>query len=123
MLVSKIVKIGRDTEELVANFLSKEGWFVIIIPSKSTGQPFDLIAFKDGDYFTADVKHVAAGYEFQTSRIEANQISSFRLMIELGNTNCGLLIKYEDENDLYYKPFVEIDLNEKFIKKEECYKI
>jgi Holliday junction resolvase len=120
MLVSKI---GRDTEQLVANFLSKEGWFVIVIPSKSTGQPFDLIAFKDGDYFTADVKHVAKGYDFQVSRIEANQITSFRLMIELGNTNCGLLIKYEGDDNLYYKPFVEINLNEKFVMKEECYKI
>jgi len=97
--------IGNEAEEIVANFLSTKGHFVIIIPQTILGQPFDLVSFKDNQQFSGDVKNVQEGKSFSLSRIEPNQLTSFQLMLECGNNNCGVFVVFRQYEKIAFFPY------------------
>lgn len=115
-----ISKIGRRAEEYVANYMFKKGWVAILIPKGFSGQPFDLITFKDNKYIAGDVKHITTGDRFYLSRIEPNQTTSFKLMELTGNTNTGLFLKFKDDENVYFKKWSDIDFKVASIHKGEC---
>ncbi len=118
-----ISKVGKIAEQYVADYLFKKGWFVILIPKKISGQPFDLIALKDDKFIAGDVKHIQSGDTFRLSRVEPNQQTAFFLMRNRGNTNFGLLFKFKYDMGVYYIRDSDINWDAGYIKKSEMSKL
>lgn len=118
-----ISKVGKRAEQYVADYLFKKGWFVILIPKKISGQPFDLIALKDDKFIAGDVKHIQSGDTFRLNRVEPNQQTAFFLMRNKGNTNFGLIFKFKNDMGVYYIRDSDINWDAGYIKKSEMSKL
>lgn len=113
-------KLGNKFEQEFCNLLSKNGyWAHFIEPNKSGGQPFDVIAGKNGKIFAYDCK-TNKGNRFRLSRIEDNQELSFNKYINCGNNNCYFAIKKEEDNNIYIIPAMHlINLKNQNVKSVE----
>lgn len=98
-------KDGSAFEKEFAEKLSVNGYWVHLLRDNQNGQPFDLIAVRDGEAFAFDCKDCASE-KFLLSRIEENQKTAMRLWMECGNNEpmfalqfplLGIrLLKYKD---------------------------
>lgn len=77
-------KDGSAFEREFAEKLSAKGYWVHLLRDNQNGQPFDLIAARDGVAFAFDCKECISG-KFPLSRIEENQKTAMRLWMECGN--------------------------------------
>jgi len=77
-------KTGNAFEQRLCRVLSERGYWAHNLAQNSAGQPFDVIAAKDGRSFPIDCK-VCANNLFKLSRIEENQASAMTLWRETGN--------------------------------------
>lgn len=77
-------KDGSAFEREFAEKLSANGYWVHLLRDNQNGQPFDLIAARDGVAFAFDCKECISG-KFPLSRIEENQKTAMRLWMECGN--------------------------------------
>lgn len=77
-------KTGNAFEQRLCRVLSERGYWAHNLAQNSAGQPFDVIAAKDGRSFPIDCK-VCANNQFKLSRIEENQASAMTLWRETGN--------------------------------------
>ena len=109
-------KLGTAFEREICQYLAKNGWWVhFIAPAANGGQPFDIIAVKDGDALAADCKTTVAN-RFSISRLEQNQIFAFERWLACGNDPPFVFIKYGAK--VYMIPYSiikseeVIDLNE-----------
>lgn len=75
---------GMAFEREFASLLSERGFWVHRLQDNRNGQPFDVIAVKNGEALAFDCKD--CGYEgFPLRRIEENQITAMRLWQDCGN--------------------------------------
>lgn len=81
---------GTAFEKEFAQTLSQCGFWVHCIRDNENGQPFDVIAAKDGETRVFDCKDCQQG-SFPLWRIEENQITAMRLWQECGNRE-GLFV-------------------------------
>lgn len=80
--------VGTKFERDFAQMLSDAGFWVHCLKDNQNGQPFDVIAAKDGQAYVFDCKDCAGGY-FNLSRMEENQRNAMKLWAITGN-NPGL---------------------------------
>lgn len=75
---------GTAFEREFAQLLFDNGFWVHLLQDNRNGQPFDVIAAKNGKTYVFDCKDCQTGV-FQLSRIEENQRSAMRLWAMTGN--------------------------------------
>lgn len=118
-------KIGRSTEERIANFFNENRFWAHIIPKGINGQPFDIIARRKNQVWFIDAKHlIEKKASFPFERIESNQETSMdyaKIVAEIED-NMGFVIEWERTGKFYYlshKLFKEMKKNgEKSVKIE-----
>lgn len=89
-------KNGTAFEEAFAELLSKNGFWAHLMQDNRNGQPFDVIAAKDGKTFVFDCKDCTLSH-FTLSRIEENQHNAMKLWEETGNGTGYFVIKFPDK--------------------------
>ena len=77
-------KVGNGFEKDLCRDLSKCGFWVHLMTQNSQGQPFDVIAARNGVSYPIDCKDCAKDI-FKMERIEENQFSAMSLWKETGN--------------------------------------
>lgn len=75
---------GTAFERAFAQMLSENGFWVHLMKENQNGQPFDVIAAKNGQTYVFDCKDCQNG-TFSLSRIEENQHSAMSLWSRTGN--------------------------------------
>lgn len=80
--------------------LSGYGFWVHRLQDNHNGQPFDLIAARNGKSYAIDCKDCTDGI-FRLSRMEENQLNAMRLWEETGNAE-GLFAIRDARNGLIY---------------------
>ena len=112
---SEQLKLGNETEEEVAKFFKKNGYWSYITPKKVSGQPVDIIAIKNGVNWLVDAKHLDIKKKsFAFSRAEANQIDAMTYARNFaGIKNLGFVICLENDYSkfffLSYDKYLEIE--------------
>lgn len=96
-MINNNKKIGNTKEKVVANELSRLGYWCHIFAQTKQGQPFDLIAIKNNIVIMGDVKSCLKG-RFDFSRIEPNQYTAMELALQKGNTNIYFFLVDEENN-------------------------
>ena len=105
MVKSKQLKVGNETEQIIADYFQSLGFWVYILPKKIGGQPFDIIASKDKETWFVDAKHLEQNKaSFSFERIEPNQKTAMKIATERANmANVGFFIYWDRNPDrLYY---------------------
>ena len=77
-------KVGNSFEKELCRSLSAYGFWCHNLAQNSQGQPFDVIAARNGMSYPIDCK-VCAKNIFKMERIEENQFSAMTLWKETGN--------------------------------------
>ena len=77
-------KTGTSFEQQLCISLSGYGFWAHNLAQKSQGQPFDVIAARNGKSYPIDCK-VCEKNIFRLDRIEENQYSAMRLWTQTGN--------------------------------------
>lgn len=88
-------RVGTDFEREFAGMLSGYGFWVHRLQDNYNGQPFDVIAARDGEALVFDCKDCQTGY-FKVSRIEENQKQAMKLWEECGNHEGLFAIRFPD---------------------------
>lgn len=96
--------MGTVFEREFAEFMSDRGFWVHILQDNRNGQPFDVIAARNGCTYVFDCK-VCEGDKFLLSRMEPNQISSMKLWEECGNEQGMFVIAYRKASQFCAIPF------------------
>lgn len=96
--------IGAAFEREFAKFMSDRGFWVHILQDNKNGQPFDMIAAKDGCTYAFDCK-VCEGNKFLLRRMEPNQISAMKLWEGCGNKEGMFVIGYRKAGQFCIVPF------------------
>lgn len=77
--------------------LASRGWWVhFITPAPNGGQPFDVIAVKNGIAMAIDCK-TSVSHIFPLSRLEDNQIMAFEKWVKCGNDDPKIAVKYNEK--------------------------
>lgn len=107
-------KLGNNFEKEMAEILSKEGYWVLLVTPKGyiNSQPCDLIAIKNDRATLIDCK-VCKTHIFQLRRIEENQWQAYKKYKKCGNNDFVLAVKYNKK--IYIIPLDIIDKNKKSI--------
>lgn len=87
--------LGQQTEQQVAEYFSKNGWWVYRIPSGLSGQAADIVMAKDGEAYLIEVKH-CKNDRFVLNRIEENQKTAYKLFQQTGNKEHYVAIKFKN---------------------------
>ena len=77
-------KTGSEFERVFCRNLAAKGYWVHNMAQNAQGQPFDVIAAKNGKTYIIDCK-VCSKDVFRLSRIEDNQYLSMKLWHDTGN--------------------------------------
>lgn len=96
--------IGAAFEREFAEFMSDRGFWVHILQDNRNGQPFDVIAARNGYTYVFDCK-VCEGNTFLLSRMEPNQISAMKLWEGCGNEKGMFVIAYRKASQFCTIPF------------------
>lgn len=75
---------GTEFEKEFAELLARHGFWAHCLKENTNGQPFDVIAARDGITYVFDCKECESG-RFPLSRIEENQNNAMLLWQETGN--------------------------------------
>lgn len=87
-------RLGSNFEkEFSARLASRGFWVHFIAPAPNGGQPFDIIAAKDGKAYAFDCK-TSAKSKFPFERLEQNQIMAFERWKACGNAEPQIAVKY-----------------------------
>lgn len=90
-------KRGTEFEQEFCQLLADNGfWVHFMVPNAAGGQPFDVIAVKNGIAYAVDCKTCKANV-FSMSRLEDNQILAFEKWMKCGNKVPIIAIKHNDE--------------------------
>lgn len=111
-------KIGKKTEEKIAENFQKDGYICFNFPKNINGQPFDIIAAKENKIWFIDAKHLTEKKNvFSFERIEPNQISSMHYAYSFAKVmgKIGFIIEWDKTKKFYFLSY-ELYLQE---KKEE----
>ena len=122
MIDSPNIEIGNNTENYVAQELSKLGAIVLNMNRSNTGsQPYDQVAITKSNTWCYDVKHSKQD-RFDFSRVETNQSIALEFTHNLHNDNVivGFAIVYNDI--IYFLSFhnylIEKSKNKKVYKNK-----
>lgn len=98
--------LGTKWEKDFCKWLASKGWWVhFITPAPDGGQPFDVIAVRNGKALAIDCK-TSAKPTFSLNRLELNQIMSFNKWLKCGNLMPVVAVKYQD--NLYLIKYDEL---------------
>ena len=90
-------RLGTAFEKEFCQLLASRGWWVhFLSPAANGGQPFDIIAAKDGSAMAIDCK-TSVSHIFPLSRLEENQICAFEKWLMCGNEEPYIAVKYQDK--------------------------
>lgn len=89
-------KNGNVFEKELCRDLSKCGFWVHLMTQNSQGQPFDVIAARNGVSYPIDCKDCAKDI-FKMERIEENQFSAMSLWKETGNGEGWFALRMRNE--------------------------
>lgn len=114
-------KVGKATENIIAQYFKSKRYWAFIVPKSINGQPFDVIALNKEKKWLVDAKHLEESEaSFPFNRIEPNQITSMSYArIYAGiDKYLGFIIKWDREpNRLFYLDYdIFIELKEKGLK-------
>lgn len=98
---------GTAFEKEFAELLSRHGFWVHRLQDNHNGQPFDVIAAKDGETMAFDCKD-CRGDTFYLRRIEENQRNAMKLWQECGNPEGVFVVRYPD-GEIFLFPVSELD--------------
>lgn len=87
---------GTAFEREFAELLSAEGFWAHCLKDNANGQPFDVIAAKNGRAYVFDCKKCQYD-DFSLYRIEENQLYSMNLWQECGNEEGMFVISFPGE--------------------------
>nr|DAY84143.1 MAG TPA: hypothetical protein [Caudoviricetes sp.] len=87
---------GTAFEKEFAQLLSDNGFWAHCLQDNQNGQPFDIIAAKNGKVYAFDCKD-CSGNNFKLSRMEENQRNAMDLWMECGNENAMFVTKFPSE--------------------------
>lgn len=90
-------KLGNAFEAEFIKMLSDNGYWATILAQTATGQPFDVIASKNGRFYGFDCK-VCTNDRFTLSRIEDNQQMSMSKLARCGTTATYFALKLSDHS-------------------------
>lgn len=96
-------KTGTSFERDLCQELSRYGFWAHNLAQNSAGQPFDVIAARDGRTYPIDCK-VCDRDIFRLNRIEENQFSAMTLWREMGNGEGWFALKMSS-GEVYMIPF------------------
>jgi len=103
-------RLGTAFEREFCELMAAKGWWVhFITPAANGGQPFDVIAVKDGTALAIDCK-TSAKSRFSIKRLEPNQITAFEKWIKCGNMMPQVAVKYQD--NVYLIPYIRLQREE-----------
>lgn len=97
---------GTAFEREFAELLAEKGFWVHRLQDNQNGQPFDIIAVKNGRAYAFDCKD-CAGRSFPLSRIEENQRMAMERWEECGN-GTGYFAVHFIASGTHILPFKEI---------------
>lgn len=103
-------KNGTVFERNFAELLSREGFWAHCLKDNANGQPFDVIAARNGRTYVFDCKDCATE-RFVLSRIEENQHNAMNLWSETGNQPGLFAIKFSGR--IYLMSLKMLDILEK----------
>ena len=92
-------KLGSDFERQLAKIMDAYGFWVHIMAQNEAGQPFDLIAARNGKVYPIDCKVCANDY-FRFERVEDNQRFSMMKWKMKGNGHGWFALKLSN-GDIY----------------------
>lgn len=96
-------KLGTSFEREFCQIMADRGYWVhFISPAPNGGQPFDVIAVKNGQAYAFDCKTSVNDW-FSINRLEDNQICAFERWMECGNPEPELAVKYRGR--IYILPY------------------
>ena len=93
---------GTAFERKFAELLSAEGFWAHCLKDNVNGQPFDVIAAKNGRTYIFDCKDCQTD-RFVLSRIEENQHNAMRLWGDTGNHQGMFVVKFSGR--IYLMPY------------------
>ena len=100
-------KVGNSFERSLCLSLSGYGFWVHNLAQNSQGQPFDIIAARNGKSYPIDCKDCAK-YIFKMERIEENQSSAMFLWGETGNGEGWSALRMTN-GAVYFLPFSTVE--------------
>jgi len=87
-------RLGTEFEKEFCQLLASRGYWVhFISPAPNGGQPFDVIAVKNGHAHAIDCK-TSSTARFPFTRLEQNQVMAFERWIRCGNGEPKIAVKY-----------------------------
>ena len=105
-MMSSNRKIGNSFEKDLYQSLAAYGFWVHNLAQNSQGQPFDVLAARNGVSYPIDCK-VCSQNIFKTDRIEENQFSAMSLWHETGNGHGWFALRLTN-GSVYMIPFLDM---------------
>ena len=110
-------KLGTAFENEFCDLLARRGYWVhFISPAPNGGQPFDVVAAKDGVAYAFDCK-TCVDKRFTISRLEDNQILSFERWLACGNNEPRVAVKHKGA--IYLIPYTELKEKKSVLLNDE----
>ena len=100
-------KVGNSFEKDLCRSLSAYGFWCHNLAQNSQGQPFDVIAARNGVSYPIDCKDCAKDI-FKMDRIEENQCSAMFLWRETGNGEGWFALRMTN-GAVYFLPFSKLE--------------
>ena len=100
-------KVGNGFEKDLCHALAECGFWVHLMTQNSQGQPFDVIAARNGVSYPIDCKDCAKDI-FKLERIEENQASAMFLWRETGNGEGWFALRMTN-GAVYFLPFSKLE--------------
>lgn len=116
-------KMGTDFERKFCQNLADKGFWVHNMAQNQQGQPFDVIAAKNGKTYIIDCK-VCSKDVFRLSRIEDNQYLSMTLWNETGNGVGWFALELSDKKVylMALPDIIEIGASKRNLNREDIEK-
>lgn len=89
---------GNNWEKECLKILGEHGFFATKLQEKNTGSPFDLVATKNNYFFAIECKEIENSSKFPLSRIESNQKTSYKRLLEVNSKNYYFLFNCPSGN-------------------------
>lgn len=100
-------KVGNEFEKDLCRSLAESGFWCHNLAQNSQGQPFDVIAARNGVSYPIDCKDCSKNI-FKLERIEENQASAMCLWKETGNGNSWFALRLMD-GSVYFVSFLFVE--------------
>lgn len=100
-------RVGTGFEKQLCTSLSGYGFWAHNLAQNSQGQPFDIIAARNGKSYPIDCKDCAKDI-FKMERIEENQSSAMFLWRETGNGEGWFALRMTN-GAVYFLPFSKLE--------------